>query len=137
MSRNIYDFVKEWTVWYVSGESSLKPGSKMAIGTEPGTEPFLGPDGVPCVGFIIYDPERRPIFESSLYGPLVLVDGTLRWIGHGPESILNRIYISLAESVSQDEQVSFSVYGTTLEGDPEQVAIWGANEGPPPPDPGA
>lgn len=132
MSRNIYDFVKDWSVWYVSGDSSLAPGGRMAIGTEPGTEPFLGPDGVPRVGFVIYAPDGSPIFKSEQYGPLVLVDGTLRWVGTETDGItMKRIYVSLAESVSQDDRVSFSVYGTTLEGDPEQVAVWGANDGPP------
>ena len=90
------------------------------------------------MGFVIYEADRKPIFTSDEYGPLVLVDGSLRWIGtKGTNSILKRIYVSLAESVSQDDKISFSLYGTTLHGDPEQVAVWGANDGPPPPAPGA
>ena len=132
MSRNIKDFVKTWHVWYVTPDHSvLHPSYTIAIGTEPGTEPFLGDDGHPCVGFVIYNEGGSPIFESKDYGPLALIDGTLRWIGTGADQNLKRIYISLAESVSQDDKVSFSIYGTTLEGDPEQVAVWGANDGPP------
>lgn len=137
MAQDINNFVANWIVWYVDGQSPvLKRSYVLAIGTEPGTEPFLGPEGVPCVGFVIHEADRNPIFTSEEYGPLVLVDGTLRWIGtKGNNSILKRIYVSLAESVSQDDKVSFSLYGTTLHGDPEQVAVWGANDGPPPPDP--
>jgi len=137
MAQDINNFVGNWNVWYVDGRDPvLQRAYTLAIGIEPGTEPFTGPDGVPCVGFVIYEADRKPIFTSEDYGPLVLVDGSLRWIGtKGAENILKRIYVSLAESVSKDGLVSFSLYGTTLHGDPEQVAVWGANDGPPPPAP--
>src|SRR5215204_6672995 len=112
MAQDINNFVANWIVWYVDGQSPvLKSAYILAIGTEPGTEPFLGPEGHPCVGFVIYQADRKPIFTSEEYGPLVLVDGSLRWIGtQGTNSILKRIYVSLAESVSEDKKVSFSLY---------------------------
>jgi hypothetical protein len=137
MAQDINKFVGNWIVWYVDGQSPvLKRAYTLAIGTEPGTEPFLGAEGHPCVGFVIYEADQKPIFTSEEYGPLVLTDGSLRWMGtKGADSILKRIYISLAESVSKDNLISYSLYGTTLHGDPEQVAVWGANDGPPPPAP--
>lgn len=136
MSMNINHFVKNWHVWYVTGPNPvLQRAYTLAIGTEPGTEPVLGSEGQPSVGFVIFQPDGAPVFSSQEYGPLVLVEGTLRWIGTGTDSVLKRIYVSLAESVSQDGGISFSLYGTTLHGDPEQVAVWGANDGPPPPAP--
>ncbi|MFL6291901.1 MAG: hypothetical protein ACJ759_13490 [Thermoanaerobaculia bacterium] len=138
MGRNIKDFVADWHVWYVDGPNPvLQRAYRLAIGTEPGTEPFLGEEGHPSVGFLISQEDGTPVFSSREHGPLVLMDGTLRWVGTGTDTILKRIYVSLAESVSKDDLISYSLYGTTLHGDPEQVAVWGANDGPPPPEPGA
>lgn len=132
MGRNINDFVATWHVWYVDGENPvLGRACTLAIGTAPGTEPFLNADGNPSVGFLISQPDGAPLFSSQDLGPLVLEDGNLRWTGTGTGSVLKRIYVSLAESLSRDNLISFSLYGTTLHGDPEQVAVWGANDTPP------
>ena len=40
MSRSINQFVADWHVWWVDGESPvLKHAYQLAIGTEQGTEP--------------------------------------------------------------------------------------------------
>ena len=130
MSRNIDDFVGDWYVWWVAGEDPvLHKGWKLAIG------PVI--DDPPSVSFILSEPDPeggwRTVLDSKKDGPLVLVDGSLRWDSPGgtlPADMV-RIYISLAEAVTRDDTVFFSLYGTTLHGDPEQVAVWGANDTPP------
>lgn len=132
MSRSINQFVENWHVWWVDGESPvLKQAYKLAIGTEQGTEPFLNENGEPSVGFVLSQPDGLLVLSSFEHGPLVLQDGSLRWNGAASDGAPLRIYISLAESLSKDDKVSFSMYGTTLYGDPEQVAVWGANDTPP------
>ena len=128
---DIHDFQRNWHVWWVDGfEPIVARQWLLAIGTEPGTEPFIGPNGEECIGFNAYAPnETQPALSSEKDGPLVLIGNTLRWIGTNSENTRVRIYISLAEAFTPDDQRFLSMYGTTLHGDPEQVAVWGANGG--------
>ena len=129
---NVYQFVKTWHVWYLAGPGDLlQPGAKIEIGMDEGTAPFLNPEGETCVGYVVINPDGTG-FGSKEHGPLKLVDAKLRWTGDGTHGVLKRIYISLAEAVDEVNGYSSSLYGTMLAGDPEQVAVWGANDGPPP-----
>ena len=129
MSRSIDDFVGDWYVWWVAGKDpDLHKGWKLAIG------PVIDPS---AVGFVLSEPDSeggwKMVRDSEMDGPLVLVNGSLRGdspAGTAPADMV-RIYISLAEAVTRDDKVFFSLYGTTLHGDPEQVAVWGANDTPP------
>jgi hypothetical protein len=131
---DIHDFQRDWHVWWVDGfEPIVARQWKLAIGTEPGTEPFQGPDGVWHIGFNAYAPnDPKPVLSSATDGDLMLINSTLRWIGTNSENDEVRIYISLAEAFTPESGSFLSMYGTTLHGDPEQVAVWGANGGPPP-----
>jgi hypothetical protein len=115
-------------------------GWKIAIGTgDLGTKtPYVGEDGNVCTGFAIYEPTGEEAWDVYLTSddrhPLVLIDGQLRWDGLGSDGKPLRIYLSVAEGVSQNGPF-VSLYGSTLRGDPDQVAVWGANDSPPKPDP--
>lgn len=134
MAINIHQFVNDWYVWYVDGTSTImKRGVKLSIGMTEETRPSLGDDGLPCVGYVLYLPDGTTV-TSAQYNPLVLVDGVLRWNGdtQGTPSILKRIYVAVAEATTGDGTRYSYLYATTVEGDPEQVVVWGANDGPPP-----
>jgi hypothetical protein len=131
---NINRFKGEWHVWWVQGfEPVLKQTGRICIGTgADGTaEPFLSESGEVCTGFAIYEPDGTLYTSSAEYGPLVLIESQLRWDGANQEGQPFRMYISLAEGVSKEGPFA-SLYGSTLRGDPDQVAVWGANDGPPP-----
>jgi hypothetical protein len=141
MGRNINDFKGDWHIWWVQGfEPILKKAWKIAIGTgaDGAQPPFLSYTGEVCAGFAIYETtgdESWKLYASSVeWGPMVLVDGHLRWAGNDKDGEPLRIYMSLAEGLSESGPFT-SMYGSTLRGDPDQVAVWGANDGPPRPDP--
>lgn len=133
MSRSINDFIGEWHVLWLDGVNPIVDRhTKIEIGNKPAIQPFLL-DGQVCVGFAVYlSGSEQPILTSANDGPLVLVDENLRWIGQSQDNVEVRIYLSVAEAFTQDNERFFSLYGTTLHGDPEQVAVWGGNGGPPP-----
>ena len=134
---NINLFKREWHIWWVQGFNPvLEQTGRLAIGTgQEGTqEPFLSDTGEVCTGFVIYDPDGNMYSSSNDWGPLVLVESQLRWEGKDKEGHMFRMYLSLAEGVSQ-EGPFVSLYGTTLRGDPDQVAVWGASDVPPHPSP--
>lgn len=141
MATNINDFKGEWHIHWITGvELVMQWGWKIVIGSgAEGTKtPYVGDDGEVCTGFAIY--ERIGEGEWTLYatsnewGPFVLKDGQLRWAGNDRDGQPLRIYLSAAEGQSKDGPF-ISLYGSTLRGDPDQVAVWGANDGPPKPDP--
>jgi hypothetical protein len=137
MSMNINRFQGEWHIWWVQGfEPVLEQTGRIAIGTgvDGAQEPFLSDNGEVCAGFTIYEPDGTLYASSDDWGPLVLIDGQLRWEGADKDGQPLRIYISLAEGMSKTGPF-VSLYGSTLRGDPDQVAVWGANDGPPKPDP--
>ena len=138
MSVNIGSFKDEWYIWWVDGQTPIfHRGDKLVIGTgeDGAAAPFFGPGGEVCVGATILRPDGaggwQRILSSEGSDPLALTDGNLRWIGIDPEGHPVRIYISVAEAMSRDDQVFRSLYGSTLHGDPDQVAVWGANDTPP------
>ena len=130
MSRSINDFIGEWHVSWLDGVNPIiDRDSKIEIGNQPAIQPFLL-DGEVCVGYAVYlNGQTQPRLTSAADGPLVLADGNLRWIGQEPDGREVRIYLSVAEAFTQDNGRFLSLYGTTLHGDPEQVAVWGANGG--------
>ena len=127
MSKTINDFVGDWNVKWVTGLLLvIAQGDKLHIG------PVRGEHQVDYV-LSRFEGERWvPIRTSGDYGPLDLVDGSLRWEGPtvGHPEVPTRIYISLAEGETIGGTSFRSLYGTTLRGDPEQVAVWGANDSP-------
>ena len=131
-------FKGEWYVWWADGlDPIVQRGYKLVIGTgkDGATEPFVGPNGEVCVGATLLRPDGNggwvPVHSSAGSHPLRLVDGSLYWIGVDSEEHPLRIYISVAEGETVDQQVFRSLYGTKLHGDPDQVVVWGANDNPP------
>lgn len=129
MSRSIDDFVGDWYIWWVDGKDPIVHKAwKLAIG------PVIDPSKV---RFVLSEPDPevgwKPVLDSEKDGPLTLVNESLRWDSppETPPDDMARMYLSLAEAVTRDDVVFFSLYGTTLHGDPEQVAVWGANDTPP------
>ena len=128
MSRSIEDFAGVWYIQWVAGKGPLgvQSGWQIVIG---------GAGGEDGVRFALLRPEGKGwqmVSSSDESHPLVLVDGQLRWDGTNADGTPVRFYISIAEAATRDGGKSFSLYGTTLLGDPDQVAVWGANDVPPP-----
>ena len=126
MSRTIKDFLGDWRVRWVTG---------VLLVIEEGCLLHIGPPiDDRQVDYVLSTPDGEPIRTSKEFGPLELVDGSLHWLGPAvaDPNLPTRIYVSLAEGETLDKTSFRSLYGTTLRGDPEQVAIWGANDVPPP-----
>lgn len=142
MAANINSFIGEWHIHWITGvDLVMHVGWKIVIGTgDQGTKtPYVGADGNVCTGFVIYERIEEGSWNVYLTSddrqqPLVLLDGQLRWDGLGADGKPLRIYLSVAEGLSGTGPF-VSLYGSTLRGDPDQVAVWGANDGPPKPDP--
>ena len=140
MATNIYHFQGKWHVWWVQGvEPVLQQSWMLLLGTghDGAAEPFLSSEGQASIGFAILEPSADrgwTTYASSVEkGPLTLYDGQLRWDSEDKNGDPVRIYISVAEAVDRDGKPIYrSIYGTTLHGDPDQVAVWGANDSPPP-----
>ena len=135
MATNIERFRGTWDIAWVDGFSPvLQRGWKLLLGT--GAHGASPPEG-DTIGFALLEPQPQPLPDGSTHytlyastdqlGPLMLLDGQLRWDGKSKDDIEIRIYISLAETATETW-----LYGTTLGGDPDQVAVWGANDSPPP-----
>ena len=128
MIRTIEDFAGVWYIRWVAGQGPL--------GVESGWQLVITKEGGESgIGFALLSPGENgwsPVLSSEESHPLVLVDGQLRWLGEDDSGTPVRMYISVAEAVTRDGGRSVSLYGTTLLGDPDQVAVWGANDGPPP-----
>jgi hypothetical protein len=145
MAANINRFRGTWYIHWITGiDLILNWGWKIVIGTgERSTQtPFVGHDGEVCTGFVIYERighDHWTFYTSSNeWGPLHLIDGQLRWAGLDKDDQPLRIYLSVAEGVAEGEngpEPFVSLYGSTLRDDPDQVAVWGANDGPPNPEP--
>jgi len=142
MNATVKSFLGEWYIWWVTGSDPvLQRGWKVLIGTgqEGAREPFLSPEYDICIGFSVFEPAADGTWvevlsttdQDSKPLALVLTGETLRWSGTFQGQAL-RIYISLSQAVTSDEVVAVSLYGSTLRGDPDQVAVWGANDSPPP-----
>lgn len=141
MSETINGFLGTWQVKWLDGDDPAFPvGTQIQIGTgeDGAVEPFLDAANEVAVGFVIEEPAPGssgfdPILSSEgTTHPLRLQDGVLRWEGRvtgDPDPRLLRVYIALA--MTPDGTTRF-LYGTTLRGDPDQVAVWGAIDHTPP-----
>ena len=138
MSETINGFLGTWHVKWLSGKAPLFPvGTQIQIGTgkDGAAEPFLDEKtNEVAVGFAIQKPGSTSTDLSSqdTPEPLRFRDGVLFFDGHIPEDPNPdrlRVYISLAMTL---DDTSRFLYGTTLRGDPDQVAVWGAMDHTPP-----
>lgn len=150
---NIGDFVGRWDIHLtqgVDGNTFLQEGWDLFIGTGSASgdlPPKITEDFSVVVGFAVIDPQEpdHPVRLStdpadgeagnqSLW--LRLAGEQLRWKGYYKGKPLY-IYISAAETLEPTLDKSIHLYGSTVWGDPDQVAVWGAGATPPPPpDPG-
>lgn len=144
---NVGDFVGKWHIQWTSGvaEKLLQEGYLLLIGTGSAfgdRPPLLTGEYAVCVGFAVIDPQGRTVELSSDgegHQPLLLrlTGEQLRWKGYYGQQPLY-IYISAAETWTPGGRKYVHLYGTTIHGDPDQVAIWGSSgTPPPPPEPGA
>lgn len=128
MSATIHNFVGDWNVKWVAGSFKVvAEGDRLLIG------PAIDERRVDYVLSRFDGQSWEPFRTSSEFGPLELVDGSLRWEGFAAmdPDLPTRIYVSIAEGRTLDGTFFRSLYGTTLRGDPDQVVVWGANDSPP------
>jgi hypothetical protein len=142
MSASIGDFRGSWKITGATGPGNvLQDGGYLLIGTGSGwgdSVPALTPEGYQTVvGFAIVYDGKAVLASEGHQGPqpllLLFQDGSLRWSGYFGQIPL-RIFVSAAEFTKADGTRYVAIYGTTIQGDPEQVGIWGGS-GSPPPDP--
>lgn len=148
MSVSIGDFRGSWQITGATGPGSvLQDGGYILIGTGSGwgdSVPTLTPEGFQTVvGFALVQNGQRvllsdvPLASEGHQGqqPLLFLfqDGYLRWSGFYNQMPL-RIFVSAADFAKADGTRYVAIYGTTIQGDPEQVGVWGGS-GSPPPDP--
>ena len=128
MSATIEDFVGDWNMKWVTGSFKVvAEGDRLLIG------PAIDERRVDYILSRLEGGEWVHIRTSGEFGPLELVDGSLRWEGPAAmdPDLPTRIYVSIAEGRTLDGSSFRSLYGTTLRGDPDQVVVWGANDSPP------
>lgn len=147
MSVSLGDFRGSWRITGATGPGSvLGDNAYILIGTGSDwgdTLPEFTESYQTVVGFALIENGQAvqlsgiPLTSGSHEGqqPLVLLfDGvTLRWSGYYNQQPL-RIFVSAAEFTKTNGSRYVAVYGTTIQGDPEQVGVWGGS-GSPPPDP--
>jgi len=142
MSESVNGFIGTWQVKWLTGKDPVFPvGTVFQIGTgaDGAVQPFLDEVNNVAVGFVIQEPDAdapgslKPVLSSEgTTQPLRFRDGVLFFDGHIPEDPNPdrlRVYISLAMTL---DDTSRFLYGTTLRGDPDQVAVWGAMDHTPP-----
>ena len=148
MSVSIGDFRGSWKITGATGPGNvLEDGGYILIGTGSGwgdSVPVLTPEGFQTVvGFALVQ-NGKPVMLSDIpmaseghqgQQPLLFLfqDGYLRWSGFYNQQPL-RIFVSAADFTKADGVRYVAIYGTTIQGDPEQVGVWGGS-GSPPPDP--
>ncbi|MFL6197211.1 MAG: hypothetical protein ACJ75H_23695 [Thermoanaerobaculia bacterium] len=150
---NIGDFVGKWDIHLtqgVDGNTFLQENWALFIGTDSALgdlPPKITDDYSVVVGFALVDPQDadKPVKISTDPAEgeagnqplwLRLTGEQLRWKGYYKGKPLY-IYISAAETLEPTIDKSVHLYGSTVYGDPDQVAVWGAGATPPPPpDPG-
>jgi hypothetical protein len=150
MSVSIGDFRGSWKITGATGPGSVLGEGEgyLLIGTGsrwgdslPGfTESYQV-----IVGFALVNDGQVvelsdvPLSSGEHGGPQPLAflfqDGCLRWSGYFGQSPL-RIFVSAAEFTKADHSRYVAIYGTTIQGDPEQVGVWGGSGSPPPGPPG-
>ena len=142
MSVSIADFRGSWQITGATGPGSpLEDGGYILIGTGSGwgdSVPVLTPEGYQTVvGFAVVKDDKAVMATEGHEGPqpllLLFQDGCLRWSGFYNQVPL-RIFVSAADFTKADGARYVAIYGTTIQGDPEQVGVWGGS-GSPPPDP--
>lgn len=153
---NIGNFIGHWSIHLaqgVNGNTFVQDDWILFIGT--GNEklgdapPKITGDYSVVVGFALVDPKDpdNPIKlstepsgeetgEQGLW--LRLTGDQLRWKGYY-QGLPLYIYIAVAETWEPTADKTIHLFGSTIWGDPDQVAVWGAGGTPPPPpepDPG-
>jgi hypothetical protein len=142
---NIGTFVGKWHIqWTVGVEQKLLQENWLLLigtGSDFGDRPpFLTQEYAVCVGFAVVDPQDAscPVqLSTDGHGgdqPLLLrlTGDQLCWKGYYNQQPLY-IYISAADTRTPDGKGYVHLYGSTVHGDPDQVAIWGGSGTPPPP----
>ena len=141
MNVNVGDFIGSWTIKWVAGQKPfLQEEWTLFIGTNThGDSPpsFTGEYAV-VVGFTVMNGQSQVELSTTTqptqdppHQPLELmfVGNTLRWTGYYDQQPLH-IYISLSASETTGATY-LSLYGSTIWGDPDQVAVWGTDARPP------
>lgn len=148
MSASIGDFRGSWTITGATGPGSpLEDGGYILIGT--GSQwgdslPAFTESYQVTVGFALVRNGQLVVLSDIPLGseghqgqqPLLFLyeNGYLRWSGYYGQSPL-RIFVSAADFAKADGGRYVAIYGTTIQGDPEQVGVWGGSGSPPPPPP--
>jgi hypothetical protein len=147
MSASVGDFRGSWIITGATGPGNpLADGGYILIGTGSGWGdclPAFTESYQVTVGFaLVQDGQLVELSDSPLSSkehtgqqPLAFLfqEGILRWSGYYNQIPL-RIFVSAANFTKADGTRYVALYGTTIQGDPEQVGIWGGS-GSPPPDP--
>ncbi len=136
MGIEVKNFVGIWNVQWVTGKSPwLSEGWKLAIGTGSAwgdSVPYLNEEYQTCLGFAVVDGADQVVLSSvqqdEYHQPLALLfaDGCLRWAGWYDAKPV-RLYISLSTAQTSVGEPTYALYGSTIYGDPDQVAVWGAD----------
>jgi len=138
MARTLEDFVGTFTVQYGGGKLGIvQQAYWLCIGTNQHGDP--PPDGMK-VGVSLVDPAGG---ERILPGKdlpaffCYLVDGSLNGSGFQPDSdgVLTafEIQISLYKKILPDKSLFRTAYFTLTVGDPDNTAVWVAEDDDPPP----
>ncbi len=147
MSTSIGDFRGSWKITGATGPGNpLENDGYILIGTGSGwgdSLPAFTESYQVTVGFAVINNGQVvnlsgvPLESGGHQGPQPLLflyqNGYLRWSGYYGQIPL-RIFISAADFTKSNGTSYVAIYGTTIQGDPEQVGVWGGS-GSPPPDP--
>lgn len=138
MARTLEDYVGKYTVQFGGGALGIvQKDYWLCIGTGLFTDP--PPDGTK-VGVSLVDPQGkvRVLPKPDLPAAFCyLVDGSLNCSGFQPDAdgkmVAFEIQISLYKKVLQNRGVFRTAYFVLTVGDPDNVAVWGADDNDPPP----
>jgi hypothetical protein len=136
MVTNVKPFVGQWPITWVAGNSGVTDQWQLFIGTNSqygDFPPTLTSDFQVSVGFALLD-ENGTVQLGTGQGPnpplpLLFTQGTLRGVGEYQGRPV-RVYISVADARMAGGSESFSLYGSSFLGDPDQVGVWGADGNP-------
>jgi hypothetical protein len=143
MVTSVKPFVGQWPITWVAGNSGVTDQWQLFIGTGQYGDfpPVLDDEYMVTVGFALLD-ETGTVQLGTDQGPnpplpLLFTHGTLRGVGVSAGRPA-RVYISVADARMAGGSQSFSLYGSSFLGDPDQVGVWGADGNPAsqPPQPG-
>lgn len=143
MSLSIGDFIGSWQFTSIGGITKLaQQGGYLLIGTGSGwgdTPPCFSGSYEVLVGFAVLDAQEQPLLATGDHEgeqPLVLMQegNQLKWKGYYDQQPL---YITVAAAEIETVGGRYvSIFGNTVYGDPDQVAVWGGSGTPPPTFPG-